>query len=325
MSKSGVLCGVAVLGCVLGTSEAWAQPLGTFRWQQTPYCNVITVNVVQVGAIYHLDGTDNQCDAARQAAVTGLGFVNPNGTIGLGLTIVTNDGGGNGGAPLHLDVILDLSASGTWRDNTGISGPFTLLVGPPAAGSPRPAPVPAFTGGLAAGGARITNVGTPSAGTDATNKNYVDAGQAALRAQLFRQLVMPGEVAFSGAKLSTGPFTSSRSSLGVYVVSYNLAGLDIPQSLAPPVIVATPVHFCTGGSVQASWSSYSVNLPFLTSFTVVARVTNAAGNPVDCGFNFLITLQPPAALPPVSDTPPPANDVGTSVTCVRTEHGPVCK
>ncbi len=52
--------------------SATAQPLGTFRWQQQPYCNVFTVSVEQNGGIYTLDGFDDQCGAAVRAAVAGL-------------------------------------------------------------------------------------------------------------------------------------------------------------------------------------------------------------------------------------------------------------
>ena len=54
---------------LLSAVLAGAQPLGSYRWQQQPYCNVLTLNVVQVGAIYQLDGSDDQCGAATRAAV----------------------------------------------------------------------------------------------------------------------------------------------------------------------------------------------------------------------------------------------------------------
>ena len=39
-------------GCGLIASTAEAQSLGTFRWQLQPFCNVVTVNVTQQGAVY---------------------------------------------------------------------------------------------------------------------------------------------------------------------------------------------------------------------------------------------------------------------------------
>lgn len=124
---------------VAGASTASAQTIGTFRWQQQPYCNVITVTVVQAGALYQLDGFDDQCGAPTRAAVTGLAFVNPNGTIGMGLTIVASPGG----LPVHLDASFALATlSGTWRDSRFGTGAWTFTPGAGAAGAARPAGPP---------------------------------------------------------------------------------------------------------------------------------------------------------------------------------------
>lgn len=120
----------------LCAAAAGAQPVGTFRWQLQPYCNVVTVAVTQVGAIYTLDGTDDQCGAATRAAVVGTAFPNPDGSIGLGLHVV----GTPGGTPAHVDATVTLpAAGGSWRDSAGHSGAFMLVAGPGSGGSPRPA------------------------------------------------------------------------------------------------------------------------------------------------------------------------------------------
>jgi hypothetical protein len=90
-----------VMGCV---GEAAAQPLGIFRWQLSPYCNVLTLLPTANGPVYRLEGFDDQCGGAR-AAVIGMAVVNANGTIGFGLTVVTAPGA----APLHVDVSLNLA------------------------------------------------------------------------------------------------------------------------------------------------------------------------------------------------------------------------
>lgn len=112
---------------------AVAQPLGTFRWQMQPYCNVLTVLVTQVGDTYSIQGTDDLCGSGR-AAVTGMAFLNPAGTVGFGLNIVVP------GAPSGLQVEATVSIpsiSGTWRDSLGRNGTFAFN---PAtvAGAPRP-------------------------------------------------------------------------------------------------------------------------------------------------------------------------------------------
>jgi len=66
---------VALLSAV--GSAADAEPLGTFRWQTQPYCNVLTLNVTQTGSVYTLDGFDDQCGAGARASVTGTAFPNP--------------------------------------------------------------------------------------------------------------------------------------------------------------------------------------------------------------------------------------------------------
>ena len=47
---------LAALCLALSSTSAYAQSRGTFRWQLQPFCNVITVDVTQHGAIYVLDG-----------------------------------------------------------------------------------------------------------------------------------------------------------------------------------------------------------------------------------------------------------------------------
>jgi len=138
----------------VSAATAQAQSLGTFRWQLLPYCNVITVTVVAQGAQFLVSGVDDQCGGSA-AAVTGLAFFNPTGTIGFGLSIVTAPGG----APVQVDATLPPGAlSGTWRDSAGATGTFAFTPGPGTGGTPRPLPawgdVTAVTAGagLAGGG-----------------------------------------------------------------------------------------------------------------------------------------------------------------------------
>lgn len=113
------------------------QTVGTFRWQQLPYCDVLALTVTQSGGVYELEGTDDQCGAGRAASASGTAFLNPDGSIGLGLSIVTTPGG----APLHLDASIGLATlGGTRHDSAGGSGSFVFTPGAAAAGAPRPVP-----------------------------------------------------------------------------------------------------------------------------------------------------------------------------------------
>jgi hypothetical protein len=128
---------VGLLSVVAIPLPARSQPLGTFRWQLQPYCNIVSVVVTQTGGIYRLEGTDDQCGGGSdQASVIGTAFRNPDGTIGFGLNIVTSPGG----RPLPVDAEITMATlSGTWRDSAGNSGTFRFTPGAGTGGTPRPA------------------------------------------------------------------------------------------------------------------------------------------------------------------------------------------
>ena len=128
-----------VLSLGLVAPAADAQSLGTLRWQLQPYCNVITVNVTQQGAVYTLDGYDDQCGAAQRAPLVGLATPNPDGTIGFGMNVVTVPGGRG----LQIEARITLATlGGPWTDSSGNSGTFAF--GASGGGTPRPPPtVPA--------------------------------------------------------------------------------------------------------------------------------------------------------------------------------------
>ena len=126
----------SILAAVVTGPPARAQSLGTFHWQFQPFCNVVTLTIEQKGASFVLTGHDDQCGgAAPRAVASGVAVQNPDGTIALGLTIVTPSG-----AAAHVNATLNLSTvSGTWRDADGNTGPFVFNPGA-VSGSPRPAP-----------------------------------------------------------------------------------------------------------------------------------------------------------------------------------------
>jgi len=123
-----------VLGAVLAPALALAQPLGTFRWQLLPYCNVVTVSVTASGSIYRLEGTDDQCGAGGSASALGTAFLNADGSIGLGLTVVSSPGA----SPVHVEATVSTSTlNGTWRDSAGNTGSLVRTEGAGTGGSAR--------------------------------------------------------------------------------------------------------------------------------------------------------------------------------------------
>lgn len=184
-TRNIVLAAIVLLTGIGGT--AVGQPIGTFRWQLQPYCNLVTVAITQNGAVYRLEGTDNQCgNGADAASVTGTAFPNADGTIGFGLNIVTTPGG----RPVHVEAEINLGTfGGTWRDSAGSSGAFVLTPGAGNGGTARPLPstgasLPAAIvlrqdGGFVAGGAQ--GVGAiPASGAGVRSMWY--PGKAAFRA-----------------------------------------------------------------------------------------------------------------------------------------------
>lgn len=148
---------LAALAALVAPTVVQAQSLGTFRWQLQPYCNVLSISVVQQGGNYLLHGIDDQCGAPQRASVVGLAFPNLDGTIGFGLTVVTAPGG----TPVHIDATITISTlSGTWRDSAGNNGGFVHTPGPGTPGAPRPVP----TSGLAPGSVTITELAPGAVG-----------------------------------------------------------------------------------------------------------------------------------------------------------------
>ncbi|MEZ5284407.1 MAG: hypothetical protein R2712_06285 [Vicinamibacterales bacterium] len=121
--------------CLAVASGAAAQSLGPYSWQLQPYCNRVVITAEPIAGGYTLNGYDDQCGAADRAPLTGLAAPNPDGSIGLGLTIVTAPGG----APVHVDARVSASGlSGSWNDSAGGTGAFVF--GGAAPGTARPVP-----------------------------------------------------------------------------------------------------------------------------------------------------------------------------------------
>jgi hypothetical protein len=126
------MAAAGLLSCEAST--AYAQVLGTFRWQFAPYCNVITVRVEQKGAVYEFSGTDDGCDGAAPAStVNGSAHINAGGSAGGSLTVVRPDGF----VVTNAISLSPATLAGTWRDDWGNNGTMVFNPPIPAAGSPR--------------------------------------------------------------------------------------------------------------------------------------------------------------------------------------------
>lgn len=144
MSRSASSFSVAVTLCALAlATPVSAQVLGTFRWQFAPYCNTVTLTIQQVGGQFTAHGFDDMCGATRSAPASGTAHLNPDGTVGLGVTVIRADG-----IAVHLTTTFTpLSPTGTWSDDYGNSGTFAFGAPSPSAGTPRPVTLRGTYGG----------------------------------------------------------------------------------------------------------------------------------------------------------------------------------
>ncbi len=124
---------ISMWGLLTATSAS-AQVLGQFRWQFAPFCNTVTLTVELKGTLYTLTGFDDMCGGPKRGAATGIAQLNPDGTIGLGITVVRPDGL----AVQHTAFITLAALSGTWSDDSGNNGTFAYNAPSPAPGAPRP-------------------------------------------------------------------------------------------------------------------------------------------------------------------------------------------
>lgn len=131
----------AVLALLPGLVSA--QTIGTFRWQLQPFCNVITLHVVQQGPVFTMTGFDDQCGTGPRAGIVGTAFPNPDGTIGIALNTVLAPGGMGVQIGAHIRLA---SLDGPWRDNSGQAGTLTFTPGAGSGGPQRPVSGPMTLG-----------------------------------------------------------------------------------------------------------------------------------------------------------------------------------
>lgn len=248
-SIGGVLVIAASLLC--GDATTSAQTIGTFRWQLRPYCNVLTLTVTQQGSVYTLVGFDDQCGARTRAAVTGAAFLNPDGTIGLGLAVTTTPGA----TPLHVDATVALATvSGSWRDSGGNTGAFVLTPGSPVPGGPRPVP----SGGIPPGAITAAQLAPGAINSAAAAFGVCQIGQ------YMRGILVSGQVLCE--PFGTPPLTIAPDPLpngGRYPsIAIGADGLPIitSQDGSAGALVLRMTH-CDNSSCTASTSTTVDSLP----------------------------------------------------------------
>jgi hypothetical protein len=112
---------LVVAGAALPAS---AQVFGTYSWQMQPFCNRITLTLTTVTGNFTLDGSDDQCGAAKQGSAAGIGVFNPDGTVSLNFTIVASPSG----IPVHVSAnVSPANGQGTWSDDSGNTGTFAFF------------------------------------------------------------------------------------------------------------------------------------------------------------------------------------------------------
>ena len=265
--------GLALVVLLVGFGgAAIAQPVGTFRWQLRPFCNVVTVAITQNGAIYRLEGTDDQCGNGTDAAsVTGTAFPNADGTIGFGLNIVTAPGG----RPVHVDAEISLATfGGTWRDSAGGAGTFVLTSGAGNGGMPRPLPSSGFAlpaaialrpdGGFVAGG--IEGAGAiPATGPGVRSMWY--PGKAAFRA---------GRV--FGTTWDDGNIGRASAAFGIGTTASEVASTAMGSSTSANGFASTAMGQITRASGPASTAMGNFTTASGASSTAIGRRSVAGGD-----------------------------------------------
>lgn len=180
----------AGLFATIAAAPAAAQPLGAFRWQLQPFCNVLTVTVVPSSdSGFRLEGFDDQCGAPLRAPAVGVATLNPDGSIGVGMHLVVAPSG----RAVSIDARVDPgNGDGTWKDSAGNSGRFAL--GASTGGQPRPLPtIP--TAAIAAGSISAAQLAPGVIGTVAQAR----IGGLCTNGQAMRGINPDGSVACTNA------------------------------------------------------------------------------------------------------------------------------
>ncbi len=128
--------GFAALALVLPAMSV-AQTIGTFHWQMEPYCNTLTLTVVQDAAGIRLQGFEDLCDSIYlPEPVEGSAVLASDGTAMVGLNTSIPGGFTNEGGRVVLRIDTT-TLNGSWQDDVGRSGALLRVSTPTRAGTQR--------------------------------------------------------------------------------------------------------------------------------------------------------------------------------------------
>jgi hypothetical protein len=243
-------------GLVLAAGPLGAQSLGSFSWQLQPFCNNLTVNITQQGALFTIDGFDDQCGGGQRAPLVGVATQNPDGTIGFGLHIVTVPGG----RAVSVDARISLSSlGGSWSDSAGNSGTFAFN---------------ARTGGLARPLPTI-----PAAALTPASITAAQLAPAAVgTANIADGSVTPQKLSVPLPKLSwSGLTTVTPIPVGTNVIVRTVT-LAIPAPGQVMLNASGLFDFVIGsGFIQFTWCSISTGTAVETAHYMYGRTSGANG------------------------------------------------
>lgn len=270
------------------TAGGAAEAVGTFQWQLQPFCNLLTLSVRQDGGVYTLDGSDDQCGAGERASVAGTAFLNPDGSIGLGLATV----GAPGAAPVVLHARIALATvSGTWRDSAGNSGAFVFTPGAGTGGAARPVP----PNGIRPGSVTAAQLAPGAVGAAQIALGAIGSAQLAAGAVTATHLA---DASVTAAKLAPGtvqvPITGT-CPVGRYLRGVTPAGAVICEPFFAPA-TSTAVSDSPAAGSYSSIAIGADGLPVISHVDVTAgalRVTKC-GNAACTADNLSINADDPA-------------------------------
>ncbi|MEP7117980.1 MAG: hypothetical protein ABI880_10380 [Acidobacteriota bacterium] len=274
-----------VAALVLAPAMAAAQSLGTLTWQLQPFCNRLTLTIDQSGSTYSLQGFDDQCgvDPGRRAAAVGTAVLNGDGSVELGVTIVTAPSG----RAVHVDArVSPATGQGTWRDDAENAGTFALdaATGGPERREPTSAPAPGsyidVTGASLMGshgfGVIVTSPIVAQGAAIYAQWGEAPSPSAALASAV--QGVSRDHVGVAGvSSTSVGVFGGSTTAEAVMGFSSAGAGLS-GYSVSGPAVRATYVGAGPGVALDLGNGGIWVGGPVRPAFQHTVTVSNASGN-----------------------------------------------